>query len=131
MYAAIGKNGQILSIAPSQGLVVVRMGNAPNGNEVPFLMCNEIWQYINLLDCNLAVQNPDQPAPSIYPNPVKNQLNLTHLEAGAQIEIYSALGQKILTTTATTIDVSGLARGLYCVKMHQNGQTTSLKWFKE
>lgn len=131
MYAAIGKNGQILSIAPSQGLVVVRMGNAPNGNEVPFLMCNEIWQYINLFDCNLAVQNPEQTQPSLYPNPAHNELNLTQLEAGAQIEIYSALGQKILSTTATTIDVSGLARGLYCVKIHQNGQTTSLKWIKE
>jgi hypothetical protein len=53
------------------------------------------------------------------------------LAADAHIEIYSALGQKILTTTASTIDVSDLSRGLYCVKIHQNGQTTSLKWLKE
>ncbi|MBS7787084.1 serine hydrolase [Flavobacterium sp. CYK-55] len=131
MYAAIGKNGQILSIAPSQGLVVVRMGNASNDLEVPFLLCNEIWQRINLLDCNLALQNPEQAQPSLYPNPAQNELNITHLAADAHIEIYSALGQKILTTTASTIDVSGLARGLYCVKIHQNGQTTRLKWIKE
>lgn len=131
MYAAIGKNGQILSIAPSQGLVVVRMGNAPNNLEVPFLMCNEIWQYINLLDCQLAVQMPEQSAPSIYPNPVKNQLNITHCAADAQIEISTLLGQKILTTTAPTIDVSGLARGLYLLQIRQNGQVFIQKWFKE
>lgn len=51
MYAAIGKNGQIISIAPSKGLVVVRMGNADQG-EVPFLLCNSIWERLNYVMCN-------------------------------------------------------------------------------
>jgi CubicO group peptidase (beta-lactamase class C family) len=51
MYAAIGKNGQIVSIAPSKGLVVIRMGNADEG-EVPFLLCNSIWERLNYVMCN-------------------------------------------------------------------------------
>ncbi|MES2849265.1 MAG: serine hydrolase domain-containing protein [Bacteroidota bacterium] len=51
MYAAIGKNGQIVSVSPSKGLVVVRMGNADEG-EVPFLMCDNIWQRLNYVMCN-------------------------------------------------------------------------------
>lgn len=131
MYAAIGKNGQILSIAPSQGLVVVRMGNASNNLEVPFLLCNEIWQRINLLDCSLSVQNHETVQPTLYPNPAQNDLNITHLAADAHLEISNLVGQKILTTTAATIDVSGLARGLYLLQIHQNGQVYTQKWFKE
>lgn len=56
MYAAIGKNGQIVSIAPSKGLVVVRMGDADEG-EVPFLLCNSIWERLNYVMCNSTPPN--------------------------------------------------------------------------
>ena len=52
MYAAIGKNGQIVSVAPSKGLVVIRMGNDPGEGEVPFLLCDNIWQRLNYVMCN-------------------------------------------------------------------------------
>jgi hypothetical protein len=57
MYAAIGKNGQIISIAPSKGLVVVRMGNDPGEGEVPFLLCDNIWQRLNYVMCNSSTSN--------------------------------------------------------------------------
>lgn len=45
MFAGIGKNGQILCISKSTGLVVVRMGDAPsNFGEVPTQFCDQIWQ---------------------------------------------------------------------------------------
>nr|MCU0360908.1 beta-lactamase family protein [Bacteroidia bacterium] len=44
MVAGIGKNGQIMSIAKSKGIVLLRMGNPPSSNsEVPYLICNEMW----------------------------------------------------------------------------------------
>lgn len=52
MYSAIGKNGQIISIVPSKGLVMVRMGEDPGEGEVPFLLCNNIWQRLNYVMCN-------------------------------------------------------------------------------
>ena len=55
MYAAIGKNGQIVSITPSKGLVVVRMGDDPGEGEVPFLLCDKIWQNLNYVICNTSV----------------------------------------------------------------------------
>ncbi len=55
MYAAIGKNGQIVSIAASKGLVVVRMGDDPGEGEVPFLLCDKIWQNLNYVMCNSSV----------------------------------------------------------------------------
>ncbi len=52
MYAAIGKNGQIVSVVPSKGLVVIRMGNDPGEGEVPFLLCDNLWQRLNYVMCN-------------------------------------------------------------------------------
>ena len=57
MIAAIGKNGQIISIAKSKGLVFIRMGEAPTspGTEVSTLFCNQIWIRINNLACTLLL----------------------------------------------------------------------------
>lgn len=79
MFAAIGKNGQILSIVPSQGLVVVRMGNASNSIEVPFLLCNQIWQRLNKVICPATRVGAEQmgiPALQLFPNPVQQQLKI-------------------------------------------------------
>jgi CubicO group peptidase (beta-lactamase class C family) len=52
MFAAIGKNGQILSVAPSRGLVMVIMGDDPAAGDVPFTLCEDIWQRLNYVMCN-------------------------------------------------------------------------------
>lgn len=52
MYSAMGKNGQFLDVAPSQGLVVVRMGDAPTSDDVPFTMNDTIWQKLNDVMCS-------------------------------------------------------------------------------
>ncbi len=52
MFAGIGKNGQIVSISRSTGLVVVRMGDAPsNFGEVPTIFCDQIWQKLTEAMC--------------------------------------------------------------------------------
>ena len=76
MFAAIGKNGQILSIVPSTGIVFVRMGNASNGNEVPFVLCNEIWRRLNKVICPVTLLVANQETNNealVYPNPCENQ----------------------------------------------------------
>jgi len=47
MYCAMGKNGQFLDVVPSRNLVMVRMGNAPDASEVPFLYNDSIWIRLN------------------------------------------------------------------------------------
>lgn len=51
MYAAIGKNGQLINVVPSQNLVFVRMGNAPDNSDVSMFLNDTIWQYINRFAC--------------------------------------------------------------------------------
>lgn len=47
MISAIGKNSQYLSIVPSQGLVLVRMGGNPENALVPLLFQESIWEQLN------------------------------------------------------------------------------------
>ncbi len=46
LFAGMGKNGQFVEIVPSQNLVIVRMGEAPDGSLVPIQFHNEMWDRI-------------------------------------------------------------------------------------
>ncbi len=107
MFAAIGKNGQIVSIAPSKGLVVVRMGNDPGEGEVPFLLCDNIWQRLNLVMCNSTapvtytfggIGNWDNPA-----NWVNGQVPPAILPPGDQIIIYPFGNNECVLNVSQTI----------------------------
>lgn len=52
MVSALGKNGQFINIIPSQNIVWIRMGNAPDNMLVPSFLNDDIWKYINELGCN-------------------------------------------------------------------------------
>lgn len=47
MYSAIGKNSQILSIIPSEGLIIVRMGEEPLGSLVPIDYHRDLWDRLD------------------------------------------------------------------------------------
>lgn len=43
LFSAMGKNGQFIDILPSEGIVVVRMGEAPDGSLVPVQFHDDMW----------------------------------------------------------------------------------------
>jgi len=47
MFAAMGKNGQLINVVPSKNIVMIRMGDAPDTNLVPFTYQNDLWAKIN------------------------------------------------------------------------------------
>lgn len=47
MFAAMGKNGQIINVVPGKGLVVIRMGDAPDTASVPLSFQENLWQELN------------------------------------------------------------------------------------
>jgi CubicO group peptidase (beta-lactamase class C family) len=49
MYAAMGKNGQLLNIVPSQNLIMIRMGDNPNNALVPVNFQSDIWDLLNIV----------------------------------------------------------------------------------
>ncbi|HEY3403846.1 MAG TPA: serine hydrolase [Ohtaekwangia sp.] len=47
MFAAMGKNGQLINVVPGENLVVIRMGDAPDDNLVPFTFQDDLWLKLN------------------------------------------------------------------------------------
>jgi CubicO group peptidase (beta-lactamase class C family) len=49
LFAALGKNGQFIDVAPDNKLVVIRMGEAPDNSLVPITFHDEMWEKINAI----------------------------------------------------------------------------------
>lgn len=47
MFAAMGRNGQVINIVPSQELVIIRMGDDPDEGLVPFTFQDAMWDIID------------------------------------------------------------------------------------
>jgi hypothetical protein len=69
---------------------------------------------------------------SIYPNPVKDILNIDAENAISNITIFSVSGQNIMVSDKTSIDVSALNAGIYIVKIEfANSQVAFEKFLKK
>ncbi|MFM7725206.1 MAG: hypothetical protein ACKO7B_00760, partial [Flavobacteriales bacterium] len=74
MFAAIGRDGQFISVVPSQNLVWIRMGENPEDLNVPILMIDDIWEYINALPCEPSgVDLNVNTTVHVRPNPTTTQ----------------------------------------------------------
>lgn len=123
MISAMGKDGQFLNVVPSQNLVWVRMGNAPNSLPVPFLLNDKIWEYVNDLYCDTTVidnQDYKKSYVKLFPNPNNYILNLKSNKQIIRVEIFDLKGQivKSLNTQKEQVSIliSELQSGLYFVK---------------
>jgi len=76
LYMAAGKNDQRIYVVPSQGLVVVRQGNAADSSLLALSGFDEdLWQHINALNCTgVSLPEESPSAPELYPNPAKDWL---------------------------------------------------------
>ena len=136
MFAGLGKNGQILSVSKSLGLVVVRMGNQVTGAEVPTQLCNSIWEKLNAVMCNSTSINetlPNTTTVCIFPNPANSEINIVlPSNDNTQIEITNAMGQLIIKDqNKNKIDISNLKNGLYFISVKHGQKTYTQKIIKQ
>jgi CubicO group peptidase (beta-lactamase class C family) len=131
MYAAIGKNGQIINVVPSQNLVFIRMGNASNSADVSTLLCDTIWQFINALPCSVNGVGGDVEVGSfkVWPNPATDRVNVEYVldDAGkVAVELVDLQGRVLLRMAFEASQgkghrvvalPEGLARGLYWIAL--------------
>lgn len=117
MFAALGKNGQFINVVPSQNLVWIRMGNAPDDMPVPSFLNDSIWKYINNLNCNPNGMNAENSSMlRIFPNPVNDYMKIGNLTSGVKYKyyIYDITGNLVLKGIFNeNINLSNLYPGLY------------------
>jgi CubicO group peptidase (beta-lactamase class C family) len=136
MFAGIGKNGQILSVSKSKGLVVVRMGNQVSGGEVTLQLCNSIWQKLNAVMCNtVQVQKSEtlQSAITIFPNPAQNVLNIsTSGVNNYSVQITNSIGKVMFNQqNQKSIDISSFPKGFYILSLTSGEQVYTGKFIKQ
>ncbi|MDC0177032.1 T9SS type A sorting domain-containing protein [Polaribacter sp.] len=72
---------------------------------------------------------------SLYPNPAKGTLNISAKNTIESATIYNVLGKKVKSFTVnantSSLDVSGLSRGIYILKYTANNAVGSMKFVKE
>lgn len=71
----------------------------------------------------------------LYPNPVKNFLNIEYTEAIKTVEVYNMLGQKVISqnvnATTTQVDLTTLNSGNYLAKIQFANAVKTVKVIKE
>ena len=138
MICALGKNGQFINVVPSQNLVWLRMGDSPNGDEVPFELNDKIWTYINAFNCNAlstAKLNSSSNHFLILPNPANDSITLRSDHKLGNIAIFNLNGQKVYAAeeinNEALINVSLLTKGVYIVKVTNDKNVFTSKFVKQ
>ena len=130
VYAALGKNGQIINVCPSQDLVFIRMGDIPNSSFVPNYYNDDIWKFLNNALCDQVTEHSVLPT-SLFPNPVTANRLTMQAEGNFSYVVFDLLGQKLLSGTGITtkqIDPSNLRSGIYLAKISSHGKTETLRF---
>jgi CubicO group peptidase (beta-lactamase class C family) len=136
MIAAIGKSGQFINIVPSQRLIMVRMGDAPDTSyDVPMQFNNDIWIKLNeLINNQTAVEKTDVPTQFMlkqnYPNPFNPSTTIMFsIPVGTRhavsLRVYDILGRE----AATLINESKSA-GSYQVEWNVTGFTSGVYFYR-
>ena len=74
----------------------------------------------------LGLSNSEQKAKfNIYPNPTSDNFTIEMDSTLKSVKIYSLQGQKVLTSTTKSIDVSSFSKGIYLVKIEDENNSVA------
>jgi hypothetical protein len=116
VYAALGKNGQFLNVCPSEGIVFVRLGNAPDNSLVPFLLNDQIWEKLNAVLCTSVAESNDN---EFMLNQTANSVRISWPGRTFTCEIFDLKGNKISSNevrNSKEMNTTALSSGIYVVR---------------
>lgn len=127
MYAALGKNGQIINVVPSENLVLIRMGDGDGVSLVGTQYNDSIWVRMNDLECtNSLIETNNDLGITTSPNPAADFFHLNGLQPEDEVEIINFLGQNIpFEQNGNTIYVK--QSGIYFVRVKRDNRISNQK----
>lgn len=139
MICALGKNDQKIYIAPSRGLVVVRMGDAAYTSVLAFSdFDNELWGYINNLSCTVTHVTDvegNQTDIHVYPNPAQTQLTIQLPNEKLSLKITDCTGRLVAefnnASGSITFDCSHFVAGIYFLQAAGISRHYNTKFIKQ
>jgi len=133
MFAAQGRDGQIICVVPSTGMVWVRMGESPisgNGSITP-IFTNDIWKYINRLPCSSGFVSNSAVSESIWPNPGLDVIRYQGAGSPTFWRIFDATGRLWAEGQANREwEPGALPNGLYRVEIQLENEKRQFSWVR-
>ena len=111
----------MLNVVPSMNLVYLRMGNAPASGDVPIALNDSVWSLLNQIMCNTtALAESVSPEFNVFPNPVKNTIQIRTDESDYSIQLFSLDGrlsmEKMGLSGDASVFVDALEPGVYILR---------------
>jgi hypothetical protein len=108
----------------------------PASSQIIYWVANQWKDFQNIIEGQLpsAVLIPKNELIKVYPNPVRDYVEIKGLESNANVSIYNLQGQNLLNRTIIpneTISVSSLPSGLYIVRVNSRDGAFETKFLKE
>ncbi|MNK02180.1 beta-lactamase/D-alanine carboxypeptidase [compost metagenome] len=128
MYAAEGKNGQIINVCPSDGLVLIRMGSTMGNSLVGTQYNDTIWQYMNRLGCVAGINDQALDLIRIAPNPSNDLIHISNLTGTEAFELKNQQGQAIpFQQIGNQISFKNLQAGVYFLTIRKENSTKTFR----
>lgn len=113
------------------------LGISPDGKYIVGLGLsgNDLSGFVIKLPSSLATAGAQNKSKvGIYPNPVKNVVTITNADKITNIEVYNAVGQKVISSNVlqnNQLNLSKLSKGAYFLKIENAGKIEMIKFIKE
>ncbi len=95
LYLAAGGLGQFISIAPSEGLMVIRQGNSNNTSLAALNLHNEVWARLSNMECVTTSQEQSWEQPTVFPNPARGELYIRYKPGAFRARLFDAQGREV------------------------------------
>ena len=101
---------------------------ADGGNDTTSIYIDNIL--LAIANPTASVKNYNSFEFSMFPNPVKDVLNITTQENLEKVEVFNLLGKKVLSANTKNVDVSSLSKSVYLVKLTSDKGVSTKKLVK-
>lgn len=133
LYAALGKDSQVIHVVPSEDLVLIRMGLSPDNELVPINFNIELWDVLDFLFCDTpdTVDENEAPKLLVYPNPASTELTLSNIDQNTSWTLYDFSGRTLLTGKGPSVDLHQFSPGNYLISIGSNGTEMNAQFVVE
>jgi hypothetical protein len=118
---ALGKDGQIINVSESENMVWIRMGEQPGNVLVPYLLNDQIWAYINKLNCTTGIQAVQlEESVKVFPNPFLSSFRYTNGNPSTHYYLINSVGTVVWSGQGIeSQDFSDIPKGIYFLRIRE------------
>jgi CubicO group peptidase (beta-lactamase class C family) len=114
-YAALGKDSQVVLVVPSLDMVIIRMGDSPDGSAVSTQFADDMWVLVEDLFCVNVAEEVATPL-EVFPNPAQDRIEIQGNKSNTPFAVYATSGQLVISGKGRVVELSTLSSGIYILE---------------